>query len=67
MGLLDTPLVSEMDAIERKARQGDTKALTMIFNTMPKIKQVYIQRLVRNGGLTLRQAFERAGILVCIR
>lgn len=66
MGLLDQPLISEMDAIEKSARRGDAKALETIYATLPKMKQMYIDRQVR-AGHTLREAFGRAGIVICIR
>lgn len=68
MGLLDTPLVCEMDAIEKKARKGDDKALReFVYSTLRPVKKIYVDRLMNRDGLSLRDALEAAGITICIR
>lgn len=67
MGLLDTPLVSEMDEVEKKAKKGDEEALEMILamGTSLGIRRV---RAFQAQGLTLREAMEKSGVaIVCIR
>lgn len=67
MGLLDMPLISEMDEIEKKASKGDEASLRMVLDTLPNITQAHVHMLERRG-LTLREAFEKAGIaIVCMR
>lgn len=68
MGLLDQPLIEEMDAIEKKARQGDEQTLRIfIYEKLPTFKRVYVDRLMHNEGLNLRDALAKAGIVICIR
>lgn len=67
MGLLDTPLVSEMDEVEKKAKKGDDAALEMILamGTSLGVRRV---RSFQAQGLPLREAMEKAGVaIVCIR
>lgn len=66
--LLDLPLISEMDDIEKSARRGDKKVLEYIYNSLPVIKRVYVDRLMRNDGKTMREALDHAGVsIVCMR
>jgi hypothetical protein len=68
MGLLDQPLISEMDALEKKAHKGDEEALQLIFKSLDPIKKSYIQHLVaRDPSLSLHGAIKKAGIVICIR
>lgn len=68
MGLLDLPPISEMDEIERRAKQGSTKALEQVLATCTSLAQTRVRRFMERDGLSLRDAMEKAGVaIVCIR
>lgn len=66
--LLDVPLISEMDEIERKAKSGSVHALEAVLATKPPIVQAAVKRFQERDGMPLREAMKKAGIgIVCIR
>lgn len=69
MGILDLPLISEMEEAEKKARAGDTEAARwMVFEQLPTIRRVYIRRLMSNNpAMTLQEAMAKAGVKICVR
>lgn len=67
MGLLDKPLISEMDDIEAKAKLGSKVALEQI---LAMCSPLAIRRVrgFQDQGMTLREAMNKAGVaIVCIR
>lgn len=45
----------------------DSKGLVQFLEMLPPIKRVHAQRLMRNDGMTVRQALERVGVAFCER
>lgn len=67
MGLLDQPLVSEMVAIEKKARKGDEEAMKQVLAWITPQKRMHVQRIMQTNSIGLKEALERANVLVCVR
>lgn len=68
MGLLDLPPISEMDALEKKARKGDEETLRKhIYGTLRPGMKLYVDRLMHRDGLSLQAALSKAGVMICIR